>query len=135
MLFQCIIVAFFVGLIIVTINLFPKYKFTYFKSPDKKHIVTRVDYDGKTYFTYGKYESKNIPRNYISPDYAGFNSGFELFLFFEGDTATLYAQYGTFTSIGNNYKLKSEVFNGYGNDSAFLTMKNDNTGKYYFLTD
>lgn len=133
--YYTIITLFFIALIIVIINLFPRYKYTYFMSPDNNYIVTRIDYDGKTYFTYGKYEAKSLPVNYVSPDYSGINSGFELFLFFEKDTAILYAQNGTFTTVGENNRLKSKVFKGYGNDPNFYNMKNDNTGKYHFLTD
>lgn len=97
--------------------------------------MTRVDYDGKTYFTYGKYGFKSIPNNYISPDYSGINSGFELILYFDRDSAFLYAHNGTFTIIGKNDRLKSNVYKGYGNDPIFFNMKNDNTGKYHFLTD
>jgi hypothetical protein len=97
-------------------------------------MITRVDYDGKTYFTYGKFDSDTIPTNYIKPEFSGFNSGFEIILYFENDTAYLYAHYGQFSKKGNDKMLKVKVYDGYGNDPLFNEMKRDNSGKYQIIS-
>jgi len=130
-----LVFVFLFAVLMFVINIFPSYEHTYLKSQDGKNIVTRLDYDGKTYFTYGKYDADAIPENYIKPEFSGFSSGFEVILYFENDTAYLYAHYGQFTQKGVEKRLKVKVYDGYGNDPIFNDMKNDNTGKYLVISN
>lgn len=113
----------------------PTFKHTYFKSKNGQVTITSINYDGQTYITYGKYERNRIPDNYIKPIYAGVNDGFEAILYFEGDTAILYARYGRFDSIGTNNKLKVKKFDRPGIDTLFVQMLNDSSGQYQLLHD
>jgi hypothetical protein len=113
----------------------PTYKHSYYHSLDGKVTITSINYDGQTYITYGKYDKNEIPENYIRPQYAGVNSGFETMLYFKADTAILYARYGKFDSIGVNDKLKVKVFDKPGIDLLFLQMLDDQSGQYQLLHD
>jgi hypothetical protein len=113
----------------------PTYKHSYYRSANGRVTVTSINYDGQTYITYGKYSKNDLPENYIRPLYAGFNSGFEAMLYFEGDTGILYSRYGAYDSVGVNNKLKVKVFNKAGDDPLFLQMLDDNSGKYHLLHD
>lgn len=127
-----ICVVFFVGALIVFwfIQMSPKYELTYLRSPNSRHTVTRIDYDGGTYFTYGMHKTNNIPDSYIQPLYSGINSGFEAIFYFKGDTAMIYAHYGRFKSVGKNSLIKFKVYEGYGNDPLYYKMKYDKSGLY-----
>ncbi|MCC9138775.1 hypothetical protein ACFSKU_08725 [Pontibacter silvestris] len=97
--------------------------------------MTRIDHNGATYFTYGFYEENNIPDDYIQPIYSGINSGFEVILFWERDTAVIYAHYGRFDRSGKHPKLALRIYEGVGNDPLFYKMKKDSTGNYKVLHD
>ena len=129
-------VTIFLSLVIIIVSwLVPEYEHTFLLSEDGRYTVTRVNYDGQTYFTYGKHESNSIPRNYVRPQISGVTDGFEVILYFEQDTAVFYAHYGQFEKVGNNKKLKVKVYEGYGNDPLYYQMKYDDTGKYKVLHD
>ncbi|MBL4675613.1 MAG: hypothetical protein JKY70_05325 [Mucilaginibacter sp.] len=122
------------------VNIFvPHYNYSYYQSPDKLSTVTKIDYDGHTYITYGRFSADSIPENYIQPRYAGIGSGFEAILYFEKGNAIIYANTGVFDSVGINKglhvisheylgwdtlyrRIQSELF--YGNSEKYQVIHN-----------
>lgn len=132
-----ICIAFFLLILTIVgiIKIFPSYTITYLKPSNSKHTITRIDYDGKTYFTYGTHSIKSVPSTYIQPVYSGVNSGFEAILYVRNDTAIIYAHYGRFNKVGHNNLLQYKVYAGSGNDPLYYKMKEDTSGKYIVVHD
>lgn len=123
-------------LFILVFILKPNYRLSHIYSVNKKYIVTRIEYSSilfgnKTYFTSGKITENNIPQNYINPIYSGFNSGFELIIYWENDKCV-------FASYLDNFDINcpdsSFEFRKISIDE-FMKYKNNNSGKFIYQVE
>lgn len=84
----------------------------YYYSPDKRRVVTRVEYlpyilSQSTYFTLGLYEEITPPKNHIRPIYSGRDGGFVLLMHWTDSSCNFYFPHGLYGSrgLGSSFQL------------------------------
>src|SRR5688572_5409291 len=88
----------------------------FFYSPDKKRVVTRMDYlplmlPQRTYFTSGQYHGVFPPSKYFRPVYSGRDGGFVLLLHWTDSTCILYNPFNRVDSAGSMTDFETRQIN------------------------
>ena len=113
------------------------YEYDYIQSQeDPSNVITRIKHRGRTYFVYGKYTDRKVPAdNYLLIGSEKQRSEYQLFLYWQGDTAHIEAlQGGVYSPV--NLPDKFIFLEAESNEiDRFVKLGLDTTGRYTYLCD